>query len=250
MKTGLVSVLFVATVAGATLFLTLTGYEIPANRFNEAMAGNEPTVAEILDRYIEAVGGREALERITTRVCIGRTVTDLRSWEHPIYEESHFEAYSKTPSSYFTETWSDAGNFIRAYDGKTGWIKDKCGVRVDDDANTDWLDWLLNPQFALNVAGYFPDLVLTGMRQVREYEVYVMESPACRRPLFFDTESGFLIGCGYNWEIHDYREVNGIMYPHRVHISRKGGSTVYEFDTVEHNIEIADSLFRMPDNPR
>jgi len=249
MKTILQSPAFSMTVAAAIAVFAFTDFEPPNSPSTGAIAGELATVESILERYIEAVGGREAIERLTTRVCIGREITDLTSRQQPIYEKLHFEAYSKIPSSYYTETWTDAGNYIRAYSGETGWIKDKCGVKVDERAGTYRLDWLLNPQYALRVQEYFPDLTLNGTQQVRGHTVHVLESPACHRPLFFDTTSGLLIGFGHNWEIHDYREVDAVLYPHRIHMSRKGGSTVYEFDMVEHNVEIEDSLFVMPDEP-
>lgn len=249
MKITVPRILFAVAIVTVTAFLSLTGDKAPGNRPNEARAENPPTVERILERYIEAVGGREALERLTTRKCIGREITDLTSRQQPIYELLYFEAYSKMPSSYYTETWTDAGNYIRAFDGKAGWIKDRCGVRMDERAGKDRLDWLLNPRYALHVADYFPDLTLKDTQQVREYTVYVLESPAVHRPLFFDTETGLLIGFGHNWEIHAYREVDGVLFPHRIHISRKGGSTVYEFERVEHNVAVSDSLFKMPVEP-
>ncbi len=206
-----------------------------------------PTVEEILQRYIDAVGGREALEKLTTRVCIGKETTDLNSRDHPIYESQHFEAYAMLPSSYYTETWTDAGNYVRAFDGQTGWTKDKCGVKADDKAGTRRLDWLLNPQNALVLELYFPDLAVKEPQQVRGKTVDVLESPAVHRPLFFDRETGLLIGFGHNWEIHDYREVDGVLVPHRILLSRKGGSTVYEFSEVTHNEDIDKSLFVMPE---
>ncbi len=209
-------------------------------------AQQQPSVQEILDRYIVAVGGREALEKLSTRVIVGKEVTDLTSREHSIYEAHYFEAYSKMPASYYTEEWTDAGNHVRAFDGIVGWTRDKCGVQQDEKAGKRRLDWLLNPQFALVIEKYFPDLKLTGAEQVRGHTVYALESPALHRPLFFDTATGLLIGFGHNWEIHDYREVDGILFPHRVHLSRKGGSTVYEFEQVTHNVEIGDSLLMVP----
>lgn len=249
MKITVPRILFAVAIVTVTAFLSLTGGEVPGDRPDEADAEDLPTVESILERYIEAVGGREALERLTTRICIGKEITDLTSRQQPIYESLHFEAYSKIPSSYFTKTWTDAGNYIRAFDGETGWIKDRCGVRIDERAGKDRLDWLINPQYALRVEHYFPGLTLNGTQQVRGYTVYVLESPAVHRPLFFDTATGLLISFGHNWEIHDYREIDGVLYPHRVHISRKGGSTVYEFEKIEHNKAIPDSLFRMPAEP-
>jgi hypothetical protein len=213
----------------------------------KAESDKMPGVEQILERYVEAIGGREAIEKLSTRICTGSVITDLSSREHPIYESGYFEAYSKVPSSYYTKTWSDQGNYIRAYDGNEGWIQDKCGVKPDSSAGKRRLDWLLNPQNALRIKEYFPDLKLKGTLAVRGFEVYVLETPALHRPLFFDIESGLLIGFGHNWEIHDYREADGVLFPHRILLSRKGGSTVYEFETVEHNRKINDSLFSMPE---
>ncbi len=205
-----------------------------------------PTVNQILERYVTAVGGREALERISTRVCIGKEITDLTSRQRPIYESHYFKAYAKIPVSYCTEEWTDAGTNRRGYDGQVGWIKDKCGAKRDESAGKRRFDWLLNPQNALRIEEYFPSLTLEDTQHVRGHTVYVLKSPELHQPLFFDTTTGLLIGIGHNWEIHDYREVDGVLFPHRVHLSRKGGSTVYEFSEVKHNVMVNDSIFTMP----
>ncbi len=204
------------------------------------------TVSDVLERYIEAIGGREALEAISTRVCTGKEITDLTSRQQPIYESHYYIAYAKIPMSYYTEEWTDAGIYSRGHDGQVGWIKDKCGVVPDTSAGKRRLDWLLNPQNALRIEDYFPDLTLNGTKQIRGYTVYVLESPEFHRPLFFDTTSGLLIGFGHNWELHDYRKAGDILFPHRIVMSRKGGSTTIEFDQVEHSVEVSDSLFTMP----
>lgn len=215
---------------------------------NSGMAEDIPTVKEILNRYIEAVGGRAAIENLETRICIGKVITDLSSREQPIYESHYFKAVSKIPNSCYTEEWSDGGIFIEGYDGKTGWAKDRCGVRVDERIGRWRLNWLLNPQNALRIEEYYPDLKIKGTTRVRDMVVYSLESPAVHRPLYFDIDTGLLVGFGYNWEIHNYREVDGVLFPHRVIMSRKGGSTMYEFDEVQHNEPIDDSIFEMPED--
>jgi len=205
-----------------------------------------PSVESILSRYVDAVGGREAIEKLTSRVCTGKEVTDLTSRQQPIYESHYFKAWAKIPMSFYTEEWTDGGTQSRGYDGQVAWTKDICGVAPDKSGGKRRLDWLLNPQNALRIKDYFPNLALEGTQDVRGHSVYVLKSPELHRPLFFDTETGLLIGFGHNWEIHDYVEVDGVLFPHRVHLSRKGGSTVYEFERVEHNVEIDDSLFVMP----
>jgi hypothetical protein len=231
---------------GAAIFVVIFGLTIIGLQ-NPAAAEEIPTVEQILERYIEAVGGRAALEKLETRICIGKVITDLSSREQPIYESHYFKAVSKIPASCYAEEWSDAGMFIEGYDGKTGWAKDRCGVRVDERIGKWRLNWLLNPQNALRIEEYYPDLEVKGITRVRDMDVYSLESPALHRPLFFDTANGLLVGFGYNWEIHDYREVDGVLFPHRAMLSRKGGSTTYEFAEVRHNEPVDDSLFVMPE---
>jgi len=237
MKARLItSIATIAVICGAILF----GLQ------NSAMAEDIPTVEQILERYVEAIGGRAAIEKLETRICIGSEITDLTSREQPIYESHYFKAVSKIPKSCYTEEWSDAGIFVEGYDGKTGWGKDRCGVRVDERIGKWRLNWLLNPQNALRIEEYYPDLEIKGTTRLREMVVYSLESPALHRPLFFDTTTGLLVGFGYNWEIHNYREVDGILFPHRAIESRKGGSTIFEFSEVRHNEAVDDSIFVMP----
>ncbi len=228
------------------MLVALSGSTIILAQKTLRTENNAAIVQAILERYVDAVGGRDALERLSTRICTGKEITDLTSRQQPIYESHYFEAYAKIPASYRTEEWTDADVYQRGYDGQVGWIKDKCGARRDESAGKRRLDWLLNPQNALRVEEYFPGLILEDTQHVRGLTVYVLKSPELHRPLFFDTTTGLLIGFGDNWEIHDYRAVDGVLFPHRIILSRKGGSTTYEFDQVEHNVEINDSLFSMP----
>jgi len=216
-------------------------------QINQAVAEDMPTVQQVLERYIAAIGGREAIEKLETRICIGKEITDLSSREQPIYESHYFKAVAKIPNSCYTEEWSDAGIFTQGYDGRTGWTKDQCGVRVDDRIGHWRLHWLLNPQNALRIEEYYPDLEIKGTTRLRDMVVYSLESPAARQPLYFDVDTGLLVGFGFNLEIHSYREADGVLFPHRVIESRKGGSTMYEFDEVRHNEPVDDSIFVMPE---
>jgi hypothetical protein len=232
-------------VAVAVLSAVLGG-SVLAGSQNSVRIDTLPTVEEVLHRYIEAMGGREALEKLETRICVGRAVTDLTSRQHAIYESHYFKACSKIPTRCYTEEWSDNGIFREGFDGRIGWVKNRCGVRPDERIGKWRLHWLLNPQNALRIEEYYPDLEIMGTRRVRGMVVYALESPAIHRPLFFDVKTGLLVGFGHNWEIHDYREVDGVLFPYKVVMSRKGGSTTYAFTEVRHNVEIDDSVFVMP----
>ena len=208
-----------------------------------------PTADRVIERYIAALGGRDAIEKFTTRVCTGRVTTDLTSREIHLLEMHTFEAYTKIPRGFLLVTYTDAGVERMGFDGEVGWFKDKCGVGEHEWAGRDKLAWLLNPQSALRIAEYFPDLTVTGREQLGRGATYVVESAVRRRAhyaLHFDVESGLLVRIGYYWDLQDYREVDGIKFPFRISASRKGGSTTYEFHEVKHNVPVDDSLFAMP----
>ena len=204
------------------------------------------TVNDVLQSFVDALGGNAALEELTTRVVKGKETTDLKSREWPSYEVKWFEGYARTPNSCYLATGSYGLSNASGFDGKIGWAKDQCGVKPDDRAGKDRLAWILNPQNALRINDYWPNLTYDGTQKVRGMMVYVLNSPEMHRPMFFDSATRLLVGFGHNFEIYDYREVDGVMFPHRIVLSRKGGSTTYEFGEVRHNAEISDTLFAMP----
>jgi hypothetical protein len=208
------------------------------------------TVDSILNRYIEAVGGKETIEMLASRVCSGKEINDFSSGDHPSYESWHLQAHYKTPTSYCIETWSSEGGYSEGFDGRTSWVKDKCGVRTEPVAGGNKLAFLLDPRGPLHVELYFPELKYVGMSAVNGKEVHALE-PANLKPahykLYFSSETGLLVAIGHYWSLEDYRRVDGVIVPHRLSVSRKGGSTVYELESIVHNVEINDSLFAKPE---
>jgi hypothetical protein len=210
----------------------------------------EPTAREILDRYVDALGGRDAIERLSSRVCIGKETTDLTSREQPMYESFYLEANTRVPMDYRLQESCGQGGHLEGFDGKVGWVKDKCGVRTETEVGSGRLAFLLNPRGPLHIDEYFPLLSYDGTAEVNGVQAFVLKPDSLKpahNTLYFDTESGLLIRIGYFWTIEDYREVDGVLFPHRISTSRKGGSTVYKFETVMHNVAMRDSLFVMPE---
>ena len=113
--------------------------------------------------------------------------------------------------------------------------------------------WLIDPQNALRIGEYFPGLEVASERALDDRWVYVVESSELdptHYALSFDVETGILLGVGYYWYLHDYREVDGVRFPHRVIMSRKGGSSTFVFDLVAHNLPLEDTLFTVPTSVR
>jgi hypothetical protein len=60
-----------------------------------------PTLNKILSRYIEVMGGRDAIIKLKTRVCEGRFVDGL-SWQEPQIKSYALKAYAKIPDKWVT----------------------------------------------------------------------------------------------------------------------------------------------------
>jgi hypothetical protein len=250
MKHGLRILARLIPIAGAAAVF-LGGSLLPDDPEAGARAENVPTVEMVLKRYIDAAGGREALERLSTRLSTGIMITDLTSRQEPILEKYWFTAHAKSPSCYLLEIWTDHGIEKTGFDGTAGWKQDKCGAQPDESAERSKLAYFLNPQGPLYIPDYFPGLKYAGREMLAGKQADVLEPagrPAAHYRLYFDVTSGLLARIGYYWDIQDYRRVDGVLLPHRISASRKGGSTTWEFNEIRHNIEISDSIFTMPEN--
>ncbi len=224
---------------------------------DECQPDTLPTLEEILERYIEAVGGREAIELATTRVVRGRLIDD-RPYRGPV-QVFALEAYSAVPNQWLCVVRYAEGTHREGFDGESGWRQTAEGVARDNGLGEAKLAWLLNPQGALRLQDYFPNMVLKGREVLdaravydvlgeRSVSAYVVETArdSDHYDLYFDAESGLLIRIGYYWYLKDYREVDGVKLPTRVIMSRKGGSTTYVFDEVEHNVPVEVARFGAP----
>lgn len=207
-----------------------------------------PQLDVILDDYIRALGGREAITKLTTRKITGLYIDDLPSRESPVHNEHPFEAYAEAPDKWMIKLDLPNGSEQNGYDGETGWKVNPDRIEKDSRMQRSWLGFILNPQGSLYMNEYFGDMHVSGMKNDGERTVYVVETNA--DPLWFDTKSGLLVKAGGSWELQDYRKVDGIMVATRVSASRKGGETFFSFKNIQHNIPIDDGIFSMPDHEK
>ena len=221
-----------------------------ANERHERIAKDVlPAVETIVEKYIEALGGREAIEKLGTRSCKGRFIHDVH-WRKPPYEEVPVEAYAKSSDrSVYIEHRSE---FIykEGFDGHIRWKQDVGGIKPEDISERSRFEFILDPHGVLHLQDYFPGMVVTKEETLEGRQYYVVDPTGrehVRRDLYFDKETGLLARIGYNWVVRDYRQVDGVRFPFRIELSRKGGSSTYVFDEVKHNVPVDESLFTMPD---
>jgi hypothetical protein len=204
-----------------------------------------PSVESLLARYVEAVGGREALLELGTRVASMHIVTDLER-DPPIYEVDTLSVYGTSSGKFLVVTRTQRGMMMEGYDGDEEWKIDLNGTVFNFHAAGERDRWMTDPQFPLKLAHYFPDMEVLGAEVWGNDWVYVVDIDGDEsHRLGFDVETGLLTRLGYNRELREYREMDGVLMPMRVAYSRKGGSSTFVVDTVEHNARIDPRLFSL-----
>jgi hypothetical protein len=157
--------------------------------------------------------------------------------------------YGRDPDGLLVVEHKSEGVHCEGFNGEVTWAQDPTGVKLKESPVWRKTAWLADPQGALRLEVYFPGLEVKSTGDVEGRAVYVVE-PAdlavAHYALHFDVETGLLIRIGYYWDLEDYRDVGGVKFPFRIAMSRKGGSSTYVFDLVEHNLPLDGSLFAVP----
>ena len=214
-----------------------------------------PSAEVLVKRYVEAVGGREALLNLGTRVSEVRVVTHLE-WDHPdehasIHKVDSLSVFGTSSGEFLIVTRTGDGTMLEGCDGRDQWKIDPNGVVFEKKPMGARDRWMTDPQFPLKLVHYFPEMKVLGVdvwgndRGGRDRVFVVAIDGDESHRLGFDVETGLLTRIGYNRELRDYREVDGVLMPMQVAYSRKGGSSTYYVDAVEHNTKMDPTMFSL-----
>lgn len=208
-----------------------------------------PTVEQILDKYVQAIGGKAAVQAQTSRVMKGTlTVADIDA-------KGTIEIYAKAPNKELTEIAAAAlGNSRTGFNGTLGWGEENGEVKELPNYPKRQADFYL----PLKLREFFPRLDLKGKEKIGEREAYLLEAPRSGNPKrwYFDTTTGLLLrteaknadGQLLNREDYeDYRVVNGMKVPFTVRrVEEEGIEIVIQYSEIKHNVPIDDAKFEKP----
>jgi hypothetical protein len=212
-----------------------------------------PTVSQLLENYVRALGGSAAIEKITTRVEKGFTTFRGQSL--------NVEIFTQTPDKESIVRHSPGGENVTTYDGQSGWSTapgrppremhdtDITAARMDADL-----------QFPLHIQQIFPELRTEYPEKINDRDAYLLIGIREGQPpvrLYFDEQSGLLIRMiryaetplGRNptqIDYADYRDVEGVQVPFRVTTSQPGNISIIQFDEVRQNAPIDAVRFAKP----
>jgi len=226
-----------------------------------------PTVDQILDKYIQALGGEQALRKVTSRV-ITSTQTIPTGPGGQIAVPTQAEQYRKAPNLVLNVYHAPAYTISNGFDGKTQWSQDMNGVVLDafdlDTQRARRSGDLFEP---LDLKQQYTRLVVRGMEKVNNRDAYVLIGlPAGDKAerLYFDVQSGLLVrkssalptpvgDSPVQVDYDDYRDTgSGVKIPYIIRMSPASlrselqTSTTIQVQKVQDNVAIDDGKFTKP----
>jgi photosynthetic reaction center cytochrome c subunit len=222
----------------------------------------QATAEQILDKYIQALGGAQKLAGLTSFVTTGTQegYVDVKGG-------GQFQIFAKAPDQRTVQVRfkdaPDRGDQTRSYNGKIGWVTTPRALLGEYEVTGTELDGQkLDAELA------FPGQikqVLTNLRvgyndSIDGHEVQVVQGTGPRgllATLYFDKQSGLLVRLlrygrspigrvPTQTDYSDYREVNGIKFPFKYKFSWLDGRDNYQITDVKTNVPIDASRFGKP----
>jgi photosynthetic reaction center cytochrome c subunit len=219
----------------------------------ESNTADLPSADEILQKYLGAVGGADAVAKISTRVQKGTLTVGTK----------HFaiEVLAKAPAKRLTTVHFPGGDSVTVINGEEGWLSTPSRGVYDmgpselDGARVDAVLF-----FPTAIKQFFKELRLQQKEQINGHLAYLVLGMRDNWPpvqLYFDQQSGLLIRTlryvqtplGRNpaqIDYGDYREEGGVKTPFHWTIARPDASFTIQIEQTQQAAPIADDKFAKP----
>lgn len=223
-----------------------------------AWGGDLPSAAQVIDAFVDATGGREAHQKIGSRVTHGSmSVVGMGI-------EGEATAFMAGGDSYFAWEAAAIGKVENGVHEGVAWeINPMSGARIKEGSERSAALRMAALDHHANWRRYYTEAECTGIEPVNERTCYkVVVTPKGENPMthYYDTETALLVvsevemesaqgPVNVRIEIGDYREVDGVLVPFEAKHTYNDGLQTMLFKTVsvEHNADIPESRFEIPE---
>ena len=212
----------------------------------------KPTADQILDKYAQAIGGRENAARITSRMTTATRVEPNGKTEaEEIWQKGgKLLIVTKYPNTTVTE----------AYDGAGAWKR--AGTR-DIALKPDEIEQIRrNAQFFsfADLKTVYPKMDFRFVDRINGREAYFVLATTAdnqRERLYFDAETGLLVrrvsstptvlgAYQYQVDYSDYKDFGGVKLPTTIRYAMPGVSWTRKITDVKNNAAVEDARFNAP----
>lgn len=212
-----------------------------------------PTVEQVLEKYVQALGGREALAKVTTRVVRGSRV----GADGVLVPE---EVYQKAPDRMSVKTSYPNVTFTSGFDGAHAWARDNKGADQLNDQFAEALRREAEFFSGVRLRELYPHANVVGSETLGGRETYVVSAAAAdggEEKFYFDAQTGLLVRRYLEFrtplgrtpvqvDYGDYREVDGVKLPFQLRWSNARYSWGRKVDEVRQNVPVDDATFNPP----
>jgi len=219
----------------------------------QAVSADVPKVDVVVAKHIAAVGGSDAISKLTSIAEKGTFQAGPRQF--PV------EVLKKSPDHVATITHWPSADSVTAFDGKSGWIafpgrplrpmstSDMDASRMDADLH-----------FAIDLTKTFAELRVEKVAKLENRDTVIVSGQRPNQPLvemYFDAQTGLLLRLvrytqsplGRNptqVDYSDYREVAGVKIPCLWTSAMPTGRFTIQIESAQPNSSIPESRFEKP----
>jgi hypothetical protein len=216
---------------------------------------------DIVTKYINSVGGKEKWDAIKSDKKSGKII--MSGMELP------FISYSKRPNLYYIEVTFQGMTMKSAFDGNTGWmINPMTGSNKAEKMDDDMLKTIKNRGIIGGQLVNYKDLGCTveliGKGNLEGSEVFNIKLTnkegddivnyyidTVSYTLFKSTSKNKSMGTEVSSETYyiDYKPIGNVIAPFSIETKTSGmdmGSQKIVVEKIEQNVEIDDTIFKMP----
>lgn len=225
-------------------------------------ASSSPSADEVLNKYVEAVGGAARVAGLTSFTAKGTSVG-----YGPDSEQRALEIFAKAPNQKTTIIHSPTGDSTTTFDGRSGWLAAPhrpVPVLAVAGADLDGLRLDAELAFPARIKQIASKWRVGRQTSIDQRDVQVVQGTGAggvTATLFFDAETGLLVRqiryvespvgrIPTQVDYSDYREVAGVKLPFKWMLTWLDGRDTIELSEIRANVAIEATRFGKPAPPR
>jgi Photosynthetic reaction centre cytochrome C subunit len=214
-----------------------------------------PSAQQVIDKYIAAVGGRDAVAKVQTR--------SMKGTRASLGREAPYEVTLKGADKLLAvAATQQGGNEMQSYSGTSGWLVNAQDHRAMSPEEVENLRRTAGIYDLIQLGAATPTMRVTRPERVGEQLTNVITntpSPGVVEKFYFDQETGLLLRrlrltstmigpIPEQWDFSDYRAVEGVQVPFTIVISTPTprANSTRKFTEIKFNAPVDDAQFQMP----
>lgn len=215
-----------------------------------------PSAKEVMEKYLEATGGREAYAKLKNRVVLG--TVDIPT----MGLKGNSTITQAAPNKMLMKMdFAGMGSQTQGSDGEVVWEgSTMTGYRILEGPERTSATRLATFNSELQWEKMYKSITVLGEEAVEgkpAYKVEMVTSDDQKSTSFYDKESGLLVksvstvknqmgDMAVESMLEDYREIDGIKMPFKTTQSAMGNKFTITLESVQHNVDLPADTFEVP----